>query len=202
MTIVTRVTVQCNHPRRQSPPRPAPPCPPPSDCRPRPSHDRGSRGVVQSLRVQGKCYLHTLYTGKINLHTSLEWLCGDWDNAKMNFSFTPNTHHRHHHITSDNGLSLRKLNLDSSRQQGSRAGAGCGLVSALYLLFIYSISTVYLLYIYCKSTMYLLCIYCISTVYIQCNYCVSPVYLLYIYCVSTMYLLYIYSVSTVYLLCI
>ena len=90
----------------------------------------------------------------------------------MNFSFTPNTHNRHDHLsspqphTSDNGLSLRKVNLDSSRQQGSRAGAGCGLVSALYLLFIYSISTVYLLYIYCISSVYLVYIYCISTEYL------------------------------------
>ena len=94
--------------------------------------------------------------------------------------FTPNTHNRHHHLsshqpqTSHNGLSLRKLNLDSSRQQGGGGGRACvrsvSTISAVYLL-LYFYCIYLLLYIYCISTavnilLYIYCIYCISTVYL------------------------------------
>ena len=101
----------------------------------------------------------------------------------IEISFTPNTHNRHHHLsshqpqTSHNGLSLRKLNLDSSRQQGGGGGRACvrSVSTISTTLYIYYISTtVFLLYI--STTIYLLYIYySISTVY---NYCISTVYLL------------------------
>ena len=96
----------------------------------------------------------------------------------IEISFTPNTHNRHHHLsshqpqTSHNGLSLRKLNLDSSRQQGGGRGLAC----------VRSVSTI-------STTLYIY--YFISTVYIY--YYISIIYLLlYIY----------YSISTVYIYCI
>ena len=81
-------------------------------------------------------------------------------------------------------ISLRLLTMGSASVNwtliaaGSRAGAGGGLVSAVYLL--------YLLYIY----------YCISTVYIY--YYISIVYLLLYYIL--LYIYCIYCISTVYLL--
>ena len=103
----------------------------------------------------------------------------------IEISFTPNTHNRHHHLsshqpqTSHNGLSLRKLNLDSSRQQGGGGGRACvrsvSSISTVYLL-LYFYCIYLLLYIYCISRYLLLYIYySISTVYI---YCISTVYLL------------------------
>ena len=98
----------------------------------------------------------------------------------IEISFTPNTHNRHHHLsshqpqTSHNGLSLRKLNLDSSRQQGGGGGRACvrsvSTMSTVYLL-LYFYCIYLLLYIYClSSTVYILlyvyCIYCISTLYL------------------------------------